>query len=128
MGALDFAELEQLREIVKDQREEIEELRLTCRNLVAGDDRCAVRASKLYAENERLKKQSNWIAEELKGRRKSMEVLRKVFKCGANRDGECNSENCPQKIEYLTGCPLYDWDEDEEGISILRPIPPTEKE
>lgn len=36
--------------------------------------------------------------------------------CQAHTDGDCTWKQCPQKVKYRVGCPLYDWD-DNEGRS-----------
>lgn len=50
-------------------------------------------------------------------------AIRAVFPCHADRDGECAWGHCPQKKTRLSGCPLFDWDHDEEGLCTLPPVP-----
>jgi len=61
--------------------------------------------------------------QELSKRRDQIDAIREVLPCQADRDGDCNWEKCPQKARYLSGCPLYDWDHDEEGIDRRPKLP-----
>ena len=61
--------------------------------------------------------------QELSDRREQIDAIRAVLPCQSYGDGDCDWQHCPQKTTYLSGCPLFDWDHDEEGCDTRRPIP-----
>jgi hypothetical protein len=66
-----------------------------------------------------LEKRDNVVLELIK-RREQIDAVRSAIPCRSGGDGDCKWESCPQKKNYLSGCPLFDWDHDEDGID-LRP-------
>jgi len=109
--------------LLQEKKRTIVELEATIKEQAAKIDRLTSRGIEdMKFEIEQLKSENKWMAIELTERRKQISVVRQMFQCGADNDGDCLINECPQRIERLSGCPLHDWDHDEEGISILRPI------